>query len=82
MKIMKRIVPMLMALTLVFTMMPMAGAEVYAKGDTPSVAKSGDLYSFVKDAPITTVRIDGSKLTKDYANLTYQMNARYSKKQI
>ena len=73
-----RALAILMTLAMVFTMMPMMAQEAYAKGDSPAVVKSGNVYSFVKDAPITTVRIDGSKLKKDYAELTYQMNEKYS----
>ena len=58
-----------MTLAMVFTMMPMMAQEAYAKGDSPAVVESGDLYSFVKDAPITTVRLNIEKFTKENATL-------------
>ena len=77
-KMRSKLLAILMSLAMAFTMMPMMAQEAYAKGNSPSIVKSGDLYNFAKDAPITTVRIDGSKLKKDYAELTYQMNEKYS----
>ena len=73
-----RLLTALLSIAMVFTMMPMMAQEAYAKGNGPSIVKSGDLDDFAKNAPITTVRLDGSKFTKDNAILTYQMNNMYS----
>lgn len=78
MKMKKLIVPMIVAFVMAFVVIPLAGTSTaYAEGNTPAIEKSGDLSNFAKDAPITTVRLDASKFTKDNATLTYAMNAKY-----
>ena len=69
-----------MLLGILFCVIVLCGVVniAYAIGSSPSIVKSGDLDDFAKNAPITTVRLDGSKFTKDNAILTYQMNNKYS----
>ena len=69
MKMKSRALAILISLAMVFTMMPMMGSPAYAKGNSPSIVKSGTIDDFAKDAPITTVRLDASKFTKTNATL-------------
>ena len=75
-----RLLTALLSIAMVFTMIPMMAQEAYAKGNSPSIVMSGDLYSFTTDAPITTVRLDIEKFTKGNvtngkSNLSYHAAA-------
>ncbi|MBR2707522.1 MAG: Ig-like domain-containing protein [Mogibacterium sp.] len=65
-KMKSKMLAMLMSLAVVFTMIPVMSDTAYARENTdPSVIKNGDVSNFAKDAPITTITIDRSKIHKD-----------------
>ena len=65
-KLKGKIFAILVSLAMVFTMMPMMTDAAYAREDSnPSVMKTGDVINFAKDAPISTITIDRSKIHKD-----------------
>lgn len=47
---------------------------VCAIGSEPKIEKFGDVDNYTQNAPITTVRLDGSKFAKDHATLISENN--------
>ena len=65
-KLKGKIFAILVSLAMVFTMMPMMTDTAYAREDSnTSVMKAGNVINFAKDAPISTITIDRSKIHKD-----------------